>query len=111
MAKAFDNYRFARDAWSLLVSPAWYKGIVRVGFLAAHDEKGGSGARTSPGPQYVPAPVRPGTLIYAQEVCSWFDGIELIGLATSEVSYWYRSPELRACENIMGHVCCSPPEG
>lgn len=76
MVKAFDNYRFARDAWSLLVCPAWYKGIVRVGSLAAHDEKGGSGSRTSLGPQYIPAPVRPGTFIYAQEVCSWFDGIE-----------------------------------
>lgn len=70
MVKAFDNYHFARDAWSLLVAPAWYNGIVRVGSLAAHDEKGGSGSRVSPGPQYIPAPVRPGTFIYAQEVCT-----------------------------------------
>ena len=76
MVEAFDNYRFARDAWSLLVAPAWYAGIVRVGSLAAHGEKGGSDSRTSPGPQYIPAPVRPGTFIYAQEV-----GVHPVGWA------------------------------
>lgn len=86
MVKAFENYNFARDAWSLLVAPAWYTGIVRVGSLAVFDEKGGGGARTSPGPQYMPAPIRPGTFIYAQEVRSRLDGMEFSDPATRELS-------------------------
>lgn len=72
MVKTFDNYGFARDAWSFLVAPAWYHGVVRVGSLSAvwADAGGGGGgnrARSVP-PQQMSAPVRPGAFVYAQEV-------------------------------------------
>lgn len=71
MVKTFDNYGFARDAWSFLVAPAWYHGVVRVGSLAtAGVEAGAGGGKSrSVGPQQMSAPVRPGALVYAQEVC------------------------------------------
>lgn len=73
MVKTFDNYGFARDAWSFLVAPAWYHGVVRVGSLStAGVEAGGGGGggnkARSLGPQQMSAPVRPGALVYAQEV-------------------------------------------
>ncbi|CAM9288314.1 unnamed protein product, partial [Ectocarpus sp. 8 AP-2014] len=74
MVKTFDNYGFAGDAWSFLVAPAWYPGVVRVGSLAvAGDEasgSGGGGRSKAIGPQQIPAPVRPGALVYAQEHAS-----------------------------------------
>ncbi|CAN0010200.1 unnamed protein product, partial [Ectocarpus sp. 13 AM-2016] len=74
MVKTFENYGFAGDAWSFLVAPAWYPGVVRVGSLAvAGDEAGGSGGggrSKTIGPQQIPAPVRPGALVYAQEASS-----------------------------------------
>lgn len=73
MVKTFDNFGFARDAWSLLVAPAWYPGVVRVGFLARGETGGGAITPRSVGPQQMSVPIRPGALVYAQEVChdSW----------------------------------------
>lgn len=68
MVKTFDNYSFARDAWSLLVAPAWYPGVVRIGALSLVKGDGGKQSSSSPAPQQIPAPVRPGALVYAQQV-------------------------------------------
>lgn len=70
MVKTFENYMFARDAWSLLVAPAWYPGLVRVGSLKLPGN-GNNPVRSTPysrRPQLMPAPVRPGSLLYSQEV-------------------------------------------
>lgn len=65
MVKAFKNYGFARDAWMFLVAPAWYRGLVRVGSLKS---VGGYGRSNHQQPQLMAAPVRPGSLVYAQYV-------------------------------------------
>lgn len=67
MVKAFDNYTFAQDAWSLLVAPAWYPGVVRIGSLSAVGGEAGVGGK--PGgvaPQQMSVPIRPGAFVYAQ---------------------------------------------
>ena len=66
MVKAFDNYAFARDAWTFLVAPAWYHdlGLARVGSLVT---TGAFSAHTFK-PQLMAGPIRPGTLVYSQEV-------------------------------------------
>lgn len=69
MVKTFENYGFARDAWALLVAPAWYPGVVRVGFLAEGEADGGGATPRSVGPQHMSVPIRPGAPVYAQEVC------------------------------------------
>lgn len=69
MVKTFDNYAFARDAWSFLVAPTWYHGVVRVGSLSTAGVEAGGNKSRSLGPQQMSAPVRPGALVYAQEVC------------------------------------------
>lgn len=87
MVKAFDNYAFARDAWTFLVSPAWYheQGLVRVGSLVT---TGAFSAHLSK-PQLMPGPIRPGTLVYSQEVpvrCEPFLSLVLILCAKIVVS-------------------------
>lgn len=70
MVKAFDNFAFARDAWMFLVAPSWYSdvGFVRVGSLVT---TGAFSVHVSK-PQLMPGPIRPGTLVYSQEVnCFW----------------------------------------
>lgn len=69
MVKAFDNYGFASDAWSFIVAPTWHSGVVRVGSLSVVGDESGRGKSRSVGPQQMRAPVRPGTFVYAQEVC------------------------------------------
>lgn len=66
MVKAFDNYAFARDAWTFLVAPSWYDhvGFVRVGSLVT---TGAFSPHVSK-PQLMPGPIRPGMLVYSQEV-------------------------------------------
>lgn len=70
MVKTFDNYGFAHDAWSFLVAPAWFPGVVRVGSLSTVREsgRGGKQSGSSAGPQQMPVPVRPGAFVYSQEV-------------------------------------------
>lgn len=67
MVKTFENYGFARDAWLLLVAPAWYPGLVRVGSLKSLAKQSSSFSNM---PQPMPAPVRPGSFVYAREVSS-----------------------------------------